>query len=60
MHERRFVLDPLGEIAESIVLSPFDGLLKKWVEEHREKCENQTVERCSWLALAVDPGWQPA
>lgn len=59
MHERRFVLDPLGEVAGSIVLSPFDRPLKKWVEEHREKCKNQTVERCSWQALVVEPGRQP-
>lgn len=51
MHQRRFVLEPLLEIAEGIVLSPFVPTLPIWAHGCLVGMANQQVERRSWKEL---------
>ena len=48
MGERRFVLDPLLEIIDGTVLSPFGEPLQQWVASQRNNLDDQGVERFCW------------
>ena len=48
MGERRFVLDPLLEIIDGTVLSPFGEPLPQWVASRRNHLDDQEVERFCW------------
>ena len=51
MRERRFVVDPLVEVAESISLAPFEVPVEVWAQGWRQAVKGQKVERCAWLDL---------
>lgn len=48
MDQRRFVLEPLLEIASEIALSPFDKPMEKWAKACLFSTRDQPVERCCW------------
>ena len=48
MGERRFVLDPLLEIIDGEVLSPFDEPLSVWAQSRRNRLDDQGVVRLCW------------
>lgn len=50
MGERRFVLDPLLEILDGDILSPFAQPLPAWAEVCRCQLGHQAIERLSWPA----------
>jgi 2-amino-4-hydroxy-6-hydroxymethyldihydropteridine diphosphokinase len=59
MRERRFVLEPLLEIAESIRLTPFGAPLAVWAENCLGAVMDQQVERCAWLKCSQETLPQP-
>lgn len=52
MDARRFVLEPLGEIAADVVSSPFSLSVRQWVDHCLATVNDQPVERCSWTHCA--------
>lgn len=48
MGERRFVLDPLLEVIDEAMLSPFTEPLSNWLELKRKRLVDQAVERLCW------------
>ena len=58
MGERRFVLDPLLEILDEDVLSPFVKPLPLWVESCRCRLHHQDIERIAWTASIIGAGLQ--
>ncbi|MGD9947248.1 MAG: 2-amino-4-hydroxy-6-hydroxymethyldihydropteridine diphosphokinase [Desulfobulbus sp.] len=48
MEQRRFVLEPLLDVAEGIVLSPFTPPLRAWAENCLSMLKDQMLERCFW------------
>jgi len=58
MGERRFVLDPLLEILDGDVLSPFVEPLPLWVESCRCRLHHQEIERLAWQASNDGTGLQ--
>lgn len=56
MHERRFVLEPLLEVAGSVTLSPCGLPQAEWIEQGLRNLGPQGVERCSWADFSIKPG----
>lgn len=59
MGDRRFVLDPLLEILDGTVRSPFALPLEQWVKAHRSRLLHQEIVRCSWPESLMEAAPQP-
>mgnify|MGYP001811200786 CR=1 FL=1 len=58
MGERCFVLDPLLEVLDEDVPSPFVEPLSFWVESCRCRLHHQDIERLAWTASTIGAGLQ--
>lgn len=53
MGERRFVLDPLLEILDGEMSSPFGESLSAWAQSRRNRLGDQAIARLCWSETAV-------